>query len=112
MSDEPETSGATSGSAPTSTRRCTVDGPPSGAGALGVGSVVSLGCGPGGSAASTARWSGFDRFADFEEPGSVEPAPATGGVAGGIGEVITVDAIGAESETSGATSSGSVSLST
>jgi hypothetical protein len=72
--------------------------------------VASLGCGPGGSAASTARCSGLDRIADsIEEPGSVEPGPATGGVAGGIGEVITVEAIGEESHTSGATSSGSLS---
>jgi hypothetical protein len=90
-----------------------VGGTPSGVGASGakVGSAVSPKCGPGGRAASTARWTGLDQVADSTaEPDPAGLEPATGGVPGGIGAGITVDAIGQESDSNGATSIGSPSL--
>ena len=85
IGEESETSGATtSGSAPTSTLRCTADSP------------------------STAGCSRLDRIAGSpEEPSPAGPLPTAGGVTGGLGEAIT---IGEEPETSGATSAGSLSL--
>ncbi|MGH8937831.1 MAG: hypothetical protein ACRDV2_00595, partial [Actinomycetes bacterium] len=74
----------------------------------------STGPGPGGRGVSTARWTArsgpVDRVDDPADGlGPAEPDPATGAVEGATTEGITTDAIGGESDTSGATSSGSPS---